>query len=118
MMVDVTWDKIKETVGASRLVELLNEADLLALVNWTMVSRMSDVWDSLMKEVCPKLDADKHRYLFVDLADPKKRSQTDLKNALETLKNLNKTIPVTLGLNESETDQIARQSRWRQAAGQ
>ncbi len=108
-VVDITWDKILEVVGFENLLKILESADLLALVNWTMVSFMSDIWDRLLDEVCPKLGgAAEDRLFFVDLADPQKRSDAAIKRMLGQLKKFSKYYRVLFGLNEREAQQISR----------
>lgn len=47
-------------------------------------------------------------YFFADLADPAKRSDKDLKEALDLLSQLNKKFSVILGVNLAEAERIAK----------
>lgn len=108
-VVEITWDRILEVVGREKLAELLGGTDLLALVNWTMVSFMSDIWDKLLEEICPGLgDGSHEQFFFVDLADPQKRSDEAVLRMLEQLMEFQKYYRVILGVNAREAWQLSR----------
>ncbi len=106
-LVDVNWERMLEVAGEDRLVSLLAEADLLALVNWTMITDMTRIWRHLISDICPKLP-EKRRFIFIDLADPEKRSMGDINEMLDTLGQFSKYYNVIFGLNEREAEQIAQ----------
>lgn len=93
-------------VGKENLVRLLDSCTLLAMTNWTMCPHLTEIWNYLVEEVFPHLSKEKTRWLFIDLADPLKRSKQDLKHALEVLKKFQPTFKVVLGLNASEAMQV------------
>jgi hypothetical protein len=64
----MTWDNIKGRFGKDKFAEKFGSADLVGFVNWTMLTCMSDIWSSVLKEVCPGMNG-KRRLLFFDLAD-------------------------------------------------
>src|SRR3974377_1518870 len=41
-------------------------ADLVGFLNWTMLTYMSDIWEAVLKEVCPGMKG-MRRKLFIDL---------------------------------------------------
>lgn len=86
-------------------VKRLEQCDLFASVNWTMLPMMNDLWALLLKKIFPNLSP-KKRIFFVDLADPAKRSDSDLKEALNLLKRINDYFEVHLGLNQREAERI------------
>lgn len=97
------------------LQELLEQSTLFASANWTMMPMMNELWEYILKDIAPKLSS-KKRYMFVDLADPAKRSDEDLKKALKLLKELNQYYSVVLGLNYSEGLRIAKTLKLKKAA--
>jgi len=103
---DVNWAVIQERYGKSRFFQHFGTADLVAFVNWTMIPHMSDLWESLQRELCPDLTGPRRR-MFFDLADPEKRKPADILRALELIKGFQKHFDVTLGLNEKETWELA-----------
>lgn len=95
-----------QKIGKENLVHLLDECALLATTNWTMCLHLTEIWSYLADEIIPLLSKEKTRWFFIDLADPRKRSKQDLRNALETLKKFQPCFKVVLGLNASEATQV------------
>jgi hypothetical protein len=102
---EITFEKIVSSVGLARLTAWLEKADLIALLNWTMIPHLTSIWTKLMAEVLPGLSVRERRFFF-DLADPEKRSRHDLTEALNTLAAFQKFGRVTLGLNLKEAQQV------------
>jgi sugar/nucleoside kinase (ribokinase family) len=67
---------------------------------------MSDIWASLLKELCPGLSGPR-RKIFFDLADPEKRTPQDITKALELIAGFQPYFDVILGLNEKEASEIS-----------
>lgn len=103
---DITWKHIDERFGRDRFIQQFNNGDLVAFVNWTMIPYMSDIWEGLLKEACPKLSGPR-RKLFFDLADPEKRPHDDIARALQLVSDFEKYFDVILGVNEKESFEIA-----------
>jgi sugar/nucleoside kinase (ribokinase family) len=108
---DVNWDNIVQRVGRQKVQSLVAGARLIGMVNWTMLPHMSRIWASLQDEVMSKLPVDPSkgtdRTLFVDLADPEKRTHDDIAEALKLLTKFETTANVILGLNLKEAVEIA-----------
>ncbi len=102
---DVTWANILKIVGSEKLLKACDDADLLGMVNWTMLPFMTDIWSHLLSDVLPKLSK-KNRRVFIDLADPEKRLVEDIRGALAMLQKINEKVHVILGLNLSEAVQV------------
>ncbi|GAB4246836.1 MAG: hypothetical protein OHK005_12750 [Candidatus Methylacidiphilales bacterium] len=104
---EVSWEVIKKRLGESNFQKLWNQSDFVGMVNWTMLPHMSALWKKILSEFKPGKDA-KRKMLFFDLADPAKRTDTDLVAALNIIGEFQANHEVTLGLNESEALQVAR----------
>ena len=102
---EVTWDNIQKRFGRDKFEKKFRSADLVAFVNWTMLPYMSDVWDSLLKELCPAVGGAR-RKIFFDLADPEKRNKADIQRALGLIARFQKFFDVILGLNEKEAVEV------------
>jgi sugar/nucleoside kinase (ribokinase family) len=103
---EVNWDNLVERVGRDRLKLLLDDSKLIGMVNWTMLPHMSRIWARLLDEVIPY--PERHtRKLFVDLADPEKRTADDILDALRLLSRFQDQVDVILGLNLKESVEIA-----------
>lgn len=103
---EITYDRLLSVMGEPALHDALGRSDLIALTNWTMIAGMSDIFHQLTEHVLPKL-APRERRFFFDLADPEKRSVTDLRNALALISKFESFGRVTLGLNLKEAQQVA-----------
>jgi hypothetical protein len=101
----VTWQNIQARFGRDRFAEKFGRADLVGFVNWTMLPYMSDVWESILKEICPSMKPPR-RVLFFDLADPEKRTRQDIARALELIGRFEEYFNVILGLNEKEAHEV------------
>lgn len=102
---EINWTNLQLRFGRDRFIQRFSSCDLVGLVNWTMIPYMSDVWCSLLDEVCPQL-APPRRKIFFDLADPQKRTPQDIQRALELIGRFERYFEVILGLNEKEAYEI------------
>jgi sugar/nucleoside kinase (ribokinase family) len=103
----MNWSNIKSRFGLDKFAAHFGSADLVGFVNWTMLPHMSEIWAAVLQEICPAMKGPR-RKLFVDLADPEKRTRADIARALELVSAFQKHFDVTLGLNEKEACEIAR----------
>lgn len=103
----LTLETLLLTVAKDELISHLNQADLIATVNWTMLPMMNKFWEYLLKVVLPKLDS-KTRALFIDFADPAKRGDEDLLDALNLIEKLALSFRVILGVNLAESDRLCQ----------
>jgi sugar/nucleoside kinase (ribokinase family) len=104
---DVTWKNIQERFGRDKFSEKFQSSNLVGFVNWTMLPYMSDLWDALLRELCPMLRGER-RTIFFDLADPEKRTASDISRALNLILAFEQYFDVILGLNEKEAGEIAQ----------
>lgn len=103
---EITVQLIERTMGAADFRAALAAADLVGLVNWTMIPNMSAIFDDFVSRLLPQLPAKPGRIFFFDLADPEKRSVADLTAALDTIAQFEPFGRVTLGLNFKEAQQV------------
>jgi hypothetical protein len=105
-MAGVTWDAIQQHVGEQAFTSMMHGCSLVGMVNWTMLPFMNDIWRAMMEAGVPTR-ADRRRTLFVDLADPEKRTRQDIKGGLDLLTRFQEQVDVVLGLNLKESLEIA-----------
>lgn len=103
---DLSIEKIVTKIGKENLLNELEACKLFVSVNWTMLSPITDLWNFILLHIQPKLSI-KERFMFVDLADPAKRPDHQLKQALEVLKSLGNRFKIILGLNLAEAERLA-----------
>ena len=101
---DISIEQLLTFIPKNRLQTLINKSDVIALVNWTMVQRMNEIWEYILTSIIPFLSKKRNRWFFFDLADPIKREKKDLDRALALLSKMAKWVNVALGLNEKEAE--------------
>ena len=104
---DINWDNFVERIGGGAAVDrLLMDADLVAMVNWTMIPHMTNVLRQLSERSRGLGDAGSALYFF-DLCDPVKRTHQDLREALEVIAEFDRgNGTAVLGLNEKESHEV------------
>ncbi|MFA7075277.1 MAG: hypothetical protein WC152_01215 [Candidatus Izemoplasmatales bacterium] len=107
-LINVTYEQLIAVVGEEVLKNLISEADLFATVNWSMLPKMTDLWQKLLKNIIANLPKKNFKpYMFIDLADPEKRENFEIIEALKLIKEFNVYFKVVLGLNKKEAYDIA-----------
>jgi hypothetical protein len=101
----MNWENIQSRFGREKFAAKFSGSDLVGFVNWTMLTYMSDIWSAVLKEICPSLKPPR-RKLFIDLADPEKRTADDIARALKLISEFQQFFDVILGLNEKEGYEI------------
>ena len=104
---EINWENIQTRFGRERFANKFGAADLVGFVNWTMLPYMSQVWEAILKEICPSMKSSR-RTIFFDLADPEKRTREDILHALDLIGQFEKYFNVILGLNEKEAGEIGQ----------
>jgi len=106
---DLTWESFKESLGGLEgIAKVMVENTLMGMVNWTMITHMSAIWEGIIEEVFPLLpERTKKPYVFFDLADPEKRTKEDILHAMRLISRFEEKFHAILGLNEKEAFHIA-----------
>jgi sugar/nucleoside kinase (ribokinase family) len=102
---EINWENLSSRIGVAKLRELFVASQLIGMVNWTMLPFMSDIWTHLLSDIFPSLPKG-NRKLFIDLADPEKRTHADILDALKLLSRFQETVDVILGLNLKEAGEV------------
>lgn len=103
---EANYDTILERVGEMNWHSSWGNARFVAMVNWTMLPHMTELWHRIMQQ--NDYASGERKVLFFDLADPEKRTDDDIREALETISQFAKDHDVILGLNEKEGEHVAR----------
>jgi len=104
---DITLPNIITAVGEGAFLDMVSRADLIAMVNWTMIPNMTALLEDLLSRILPNLGPkESGRFFYFDLTDPAKRSRGDLKEVLSVISRFRSHGSVTLGLNYSEARQV------------
>ncbi|TVR53694.1 MAG: carbohydrate kinase family protein [Puniceicoccaceae bacterium] len=103
---EVTYENLLQTMGEGAFHDAISRADLVALVNWTMIPNMTAFLTRLLEKVFMAQPPRDQRSFFFDLADPEKRSRGDLVTALRTMARFQAHGRATLGFNLKEAQQV------------
>jgi hypothetical protein len=106
---DVKWSLLVERIGGTEVIdELLHGASLLAMLNWTMVPHLTEVWEKLSQRLKGVTGAGPS-VCFFDLCDPEKRTIEDRRTAMKVIASFGAPGRLSvLGLNEKESYEICK----------
>jgi len=103
---DIDYAKMIDRCGEGEFFDLLSGADLVSIVNWTMIPKMTPLLLHLVEKVLPNLPPRDTRSFFFDLADPAKRSSSDILEVLQVISRFQAYAEVTLGLYYNDGLQV------------
>ena len=104
---EVNWENIVSTIRVKSCKRDSRRPTWSALSTGPCYTAASDIWEAIQREIAPALNGER-RLLFIDLADPEKRTRTDIRHALELIGRFQQFFEVILGLNEKESAEIGR----------
>ena len=105
-LIDLDYPAVEQNIGADAFKQIVSRSRLIGMVNWTMLTRLQTIWEKMADVILPSIGGER-RLVFIDLCDPAKRTQADLASALNVISRLDKHADVILGLNLSESTQVA-----------
>ncbi|MBV9123625.1 MAG: hypothetical protein JO112_09730 [Planctomycetes bacterium] len=104
----VNWERIQEVLGAEEFGRIVGRSRLIDTVNWTMLPALNDIWRRLIDHDLPaQPEAAGRKLVFIDLADPEKRTAEDIREALHLLSAFQGYADTILGLNLKEAVEVA-----------
>ncbi len=103
---EANYDNICERIGEVAWRVAWQSAHFVAMVNWTMLPYMTALWKRILEQ--SDYEEGARKTLFFDLADPEKRTDADILEALQTISQFAQHHEVILGLNEKEGEHVAR----------
>lgn len=104
----IDWKSLVAVIGRDRLEAVFRPAMLIGIVNWVMMPGVESIWEGLVSDVFSKSKAEaRKKRIFLDLADPTRRTDADIAEALRRVVSLDQSVPTILGLNLSEAQRIA-----------
>ena len=108
----LSYTHLEDAVGGDMFAQLIHRSQLIGLTNWTMMNRIETVWEKITQLLGEETSSGGNaggvvarKFVFVDLADPAKRTPADIRGALELLTQMQAQADVVLGLNLSESTQ-------------
>lgn len=109
-LADLGYETIRQRLGDQAFIDIVARSAFIGTVNWTMLPASETIWTELSQRILPQVGPDvggRRRIIFVDLADPQKRTTEDLQRALGVLRDLGDHADVILGTNLKESGQVA-----------
>ncbi len=103
---DVNWKNLHDMLGDEGIADMFANVHLVATVNWTMTPYMNEIWEGI-EHVVPKAEGSDKPLFFVDLADPEKRKNEDIREAMKIIESFSPYYRVVLGLNRKEATEVA-----------
>jgi len=93
---------LRQTVGLEKLVQLVEEADVLSFMNWSEVRYSTDIWRGFLREVFPRVGTEKRRRLFLDVSDCSGRESGEVLEMLDVMGEMARYVQVSLSVNANE----------------
>ena len=103
----IDYDRILEVCGEGAFIDMIAKADVISVVNWTMIPKMTSILIGIVERIMPNLPPRDTRNFFFDLTDPAKRSTEDIREVLQVISRFQAHAEVTLGLNFNEALQVS-----------
>ncbi|MFA8434589.1 MAG: PfkB family carbohydrate kinase [Marinifilaceae bacterium] len=101
---EVNWNSLMEKITRDELKQMVSKSGLITFNNWTMLSEMNTIIEGML-EILSELD--QKPGVFVDLADPQKRTDDDIKGVLELIRKLGEQTQMILSMNKNESFIVA-----------
>jgi sugar/nucleoside kinase (ribokinase family) len=101
---DVNWQRLLSKVPEEVLQEIVYSVALIAINNWTMLPGLTSIMAGFNR-ILEKMTV--APVIFIDLADPQKRTREDIADVLKNISALEANTRVILGLNKRESATIA-----------
>jgi len=108
---EISWDLLRKRLKKEKFIEKLEISNCIGFGYWSLTSKMTNIWDKIAEEIFPSVSKLKEKIFYVDLADIKKRSTSDILEMLNVLKSIEDQIPVLLSLNDQEAIDISKAIR-------
>ncbi len=103
---ELSADYVQKAIDEGKILQSCQQAELIAITNWTLYPHMTACWQVFQREVLAKCSY--KPYIFVDLVDPRSRSEEDIRAMLNTLSTFANHARPVLGLNINEANAVAK----------
>ncbi len=89
-----------------RLLDMMEQAELLAFFNWSELLGSTSIWQGCLREIFPRLTVRKR--IFLDLSDCSQRPEREVREAGELIREFSKYLNAVLSLNQNEAETLAK----------
>lgn len=73
---NVNWANLVAHVPEEKLIEIFQQSSLIALVNWTMLTQMTAIWQKVASRIAPKLTGESGGSSLICATPPSVRRKT------------------------------------------
>ncbi len=102
----ITWKNIINKCTLGQLISMFESCSYFVFSNWSMILDMNHIWGEFLKVVVPNITVSE-KTVFLDLADPEKRTKEDLLIGLSIIKDFTKAgFCVILSMNLKEACEV------------
>ena len=105
---EMNWGNLKKKVPPVQLAAYMDDSEIIAMVNWTLLNHAQGIWEGILDEVVPLMRTAEPKMVFFDLCDPRKRTEKELLEAVSCMERYASRFDVILGANYQEALQIAQ----------
>ena len=105
-LIGLDYTTVEKVLGTDNFKQIVARSRLIGMVNWTMVPHLESIWQKMHDDTLAA-SLGERKCIFIDLADPAKRTREDIARALGLISKLDTRADVILGMNLSESSQVA-----------
>ncbi len=102
------WASIAQSLGETNVKTMVENADLIAFLNWSELPFSSALWQGVWEHALRPLFADLHRHAFFDLCDVSRKSDADIEAVLTLIGRIGEKRNCILSLNHNEAQYICQ----------
>lgn len=104
--IKVDYDSLLGKISVPHLLEIAEQADMLAFFNWSELPGATSIWQGCLREIFPQLT--KRKRLLIDLSDCSQRPEQEVREAGRLIREFSKYLDVVLSLNQNEAETLSR----------
>jgi hypothetical protein len=106
---NLTWERIKNLLGAEQIKEMISGKQLISFLNWSEIENSSQIWKGVLDDILPGMEPGGTKpFFFTDFSDCSRKSKSEIQYAIDLLGRFGKYFKVVISLNQNEADLIAR----------
>ncbi len=104
---DLDYERIVRYAGEEPLYRMINESAMVSLMNWSEVPGCTGIWTGFLENIFPRLPKNERKKMFIDISDCSRRSNEDIRQMLELIRDFADYCEITLSLNYNEFEIVS-----------
>ncbi len=102
----LNWKYITKRIDSEIIINRIEQSDAIGFGYWGLNPELNNIWRKFLDSIFPSITNLNKKIFFTDLGDIKKRKRFDILKMLQTLRDIEKKIPVLLSLNHQEAKDL------------